>query len=155
MKFLQLIPKHKGWRTTHHTGRKPPLSFLCVLNSSPNCSDDYSDCLLLDPAHLGGKGAFIFISCCIAVNHLAHIYTSDWLTAGKVNLSPQTWTCFSTLFRNKESKFYLLGSLPIVTRMSPLAPRICQTTPAFQKLLKLGQMELPGFYVMGYHSRYL
>lgn len=45
--------------------------------------------------------AFMFISCCTAVNHLAPIYTSDWLTKHQVNLSSHTWTHFSTLFHNK------------------------------------------------------
>lgn len=44
------------------------------------------------------------ISCRPAVKHLTHICPSDWFTAGKVNLSPHTWTCFSTqdtLLHNK------------------------------------------------------
>lgn len=36
-----------------------------------------------------------------AVNHLGQICTSDWLTAGRVNLSPHTWPHFSALFCNK------------------------------------------------------
>lgn len=78
----------------------PGHSFV-VLSSSPNCSDDYLDCLLLDPAYQGGKRTFMFISCCTAVNHLGHICMRDWLTAGKVNLSPHTWTCFKTLCPKK------------------------------------------------------
>lgn len=41
------------------------------------------------------------LSCSSAVNHLGQISTSDWLTKGKVNLSPHTWPHFSTLFCNE------------------------------------------------------
>lgn len=50
----------------------------------------------LTPGTWAARGPPVPVSCHTAVKHSTRICTSDWLTAGKVNLSPHTWTCFST-----------------------------------------------------------
>ncbi|EOB08644.1 hypothetical protein Anapl_01863 [Anas platyrhynchos] len=50
----------------------------------------------LTPGTWAARGPPVPVSCHTAVKHSTRICTSDWLTAGKVNLSPHTWMCFST-----------------------------------------------------------
>lgn len=99
MKFLQWIPNCEDWKTTHGTGRKPSLSFFPLWSSIcflTGLTMTQAACDLTPHIWLA-KG----LSCSSAVNHLGQICTSDWLRAGKVHLSPNTWPHFSTLFCNK------------------------------------------------------
>lgn len=136
MKFLE------DWKTTHGTGRKPSLSFFPLWSSTcflTGLTMTQAACDLTPHICLA-KG----LSCSSAVNHFGQICTSDWLRAGKVHLSPNTWPHFSTLFCNKV-KVHLLGSSPIVTKISLLTWHSYHTIPEIWSIWSWDRRYRPDF----------
>lgn len=158
-KFLQLICKHKGWRTTDCSEWKSCLSLLWVHNSSPSHTDDYSNCLLLDPPHAGDSG---FHPCPSTVTWLLNIRPISVQVTGlyqSKSVFHHTPVCVSThricySITKWKSKTFPFASPLIVTTMSSFTPHIHWTTSAGWKLLEMGQKELSGFYAKSYQSCY-
>lgn len=96
-------------------------------------------------------------TCCLTPHiwdfHVHQLLTI-WAISAQLMGFQEAKSIFCHILRQVSARVKVLSlSFPlIVMRMVSLAPSIYWTSPAFQKLLELGHMELPGFYGMGYQS---